>query len=111
MKFETAHIKKGDTVMVMKGKESGKSGRVIAVYPKKQRVLIEKVNFVRRHAKPSAQYKQGGIVEKESPVRWDNVMLVCAKCAKPVKISMETIAGGKKVRTCKKCKDQLDTTK
>lgn len=111
MKFEQAHIKKSDTVMVMKGKDSGKSGRVIKVYPKRRQVLIEKVNLVKRHARPSSQYKQGGIVEKESPVGWANVMLVCGKCAKPIKTSHQVIAEGQKVRVCKKCGEQVDVAK
>lgn len=109
MKFEVAHVKKGDIVSVIRGRETGKSGKIIEVYPKKMSVLIEKVNFVRRNTKPSAQYKQGGIVEKESPVKWANVMVVCSKCAKPVKTRHEIIAGDKKVRVCKKCGEQLDT--
>lgn len=111
MKFEKAHIRKNDMVMVMKGKERGKSGRVIRVYPKKRQLLIEKINFVKRHTRPTSQYKQGGIIEKEAPIAWDNVMLICSKCSKPVKVRHEIIGEGKKVRICKKCGEQLETIK
>ncbi|NTW59573.1 MAG: 50S ribosomal protein L24, partial [Nitrospirae bacterium] len=73
-------IKKNDTVLVTSGKEKGKRGRVIAVYPRENRVLIEKLNMIKRHTRPNQQLRQGGIVEKESPISAANVKLICAKC-------------------------------
>jgi len=108
MKFETAHIKKGDTVQVMTGKEKGKSGKIIAVYPKRERVLIEKLNMVKRHMKPNQQFKQGGIVEKESSIQWSNVMVVCGKCNKPVRVRHKTI-DDKNSRVCVKCGEMIIT--
>ena len=102
-------IKKNDIVTVKKGKDSGKSGKVLKVFSKSGKIIIEKVNFVKRHTKPSQKVQQGGILEKEAPIDVSKVMLVCNKCGKPTKIKMTTIADGtKKVRVCKKCNEMLD---
>ena len=79
------HIKKNDNVMVIKGKEKGKSGKVLRVMPEKQRAIVEKLNFIKRHAKPTQQMRQGGIIEKEAPLPLSNLMVVCPKCNKPVR--------------------------
>jgi len=71
-------------------------------------VLIEKLNMVKRHVKPSNQYKQGGIIEKEAPLAISNVMLICDKCRGPVRVGKKVLDGGKKVRYCKKCGEVLD---
>lgn len=101
-------IKKDDTVMVVTGEERGKKGRVLAVYPKQEKLLIEKLNIIKRHMKPSKKYTQGGIIEKESPIHRSNVMLICSKCNKPVKIEQKILEDGAKVRICKSCKELLD---
>lgn len=101
-------IKKDDTVMVVTGEERGKKGRVLAVYPKQEKLLIEKLNIIKRHMKPSKKYTQGGIIEKESPIHRSNVMLICSKCNKPVKIEHKILEDGAKVRICKNCKELLD---
>ena len=96
-------IRKNDQVMIVKGKEQGKTGRVIRVIPDKGHVLIEKLNLVKRHTKPSAKYKQGGIIEKEAPLAISNVMLLCDKCKGPVRVGRKVLEDGKRVRLCKKC--------
>ena len=96
-------IRKNDQVMIVKGKEQGKTGRVIRVIPDKRHVLIEKLNMVKRHTKPSAKYKQGGIIEKEAPLAISNVMLLCDKCKGPVRVGRKVLEDGKRVRLCKKC--------
>ncbi len=101
-------IKKEDTVAVITGKERGKKGRVLSVMPSKSSLIIEKVNLIKRHMKPSRKYSQGGIIEKEAPVGISNVMLVCPKCGKSTRISNFMMEGGKKVRMCKKCKEVID---
>ncbi|MEK6599974.1 MAG: 50S ribosomal protein L24 [Deltaproteobacteria bacterium] len=101
-------IKKNDQVMIIKGKEKGKTGRVIKVDLLKGRVLIEKLNMVKRHAKPSQKHKQGGIIEKEAPLAVSNVMLICDKCKGPVRVGRKVLDDGKKVRYCKKCGEVLD---
>jgi len=101
-------IKKGDTAMVITGKEKGKKGRVIAVIPSKQRLKIEGLNIIKRHMKPSRQYTQGGIIEKEGTIHISNIMLVCPKCNKPTRIANQLLSDQKKVRACKKCKEVID---
>lgn len=110
MKFKNHHIKKGDTVQLMTGKDKGKSGKVIAVYPKRERVLVEKLNLCKRHMRPSQQYKQGGIIEKEAPIHWSNVMVVCTKCSKPVRIRHKLI-GEQNRRVCAKCGELVEAAK
>jgi large subunit ribosomal protein L24 len=102
------HIKKNDLVMVTTGKEEGKSGRVLRVLPEKGKVLVEKINFVKRHSRPHGQQRRGGIVEKEAPLHISNVMLLCEKCNKPVRIGHRVVEGGKKVRVCRKCGESFD---
>ena len=102
------HIKKNDQVKVIAGKEKGKTGRVIEVLPKKECVLVEKVNFVKRHTRPGGKTRQGGILEKESPVHISNVMIVCNKCNSPVRIGRKILEEGKGARYCKKCGELLD---
>jgi large subunit ribosomal protein L24 len=101
-------IKKNDTVLVMTGKEKGKRGRVIAVYPRENRVLIEKLNMIKRHTKPNQQLRQGGIVEKESPMSASNVRLVCSKCDKPTSVSRKAQGDGTRVRVCNTCEATLE---
>jgi large subunit ribosomal protein L24 len=102
------HIKKKDLVMVTSGREKGKSGRVLKVLPEKRRVVIEKINFIKRHSRPHGQQKRGGIVEREAPLHVSNVMLLCEKCNKPVRIGHRSLEGGKKARFCKKCGEIFD---
>lgn len=102
-------IKKNDTVLVITGKEKGKRGRVLSVSPSKSRLIIEKVNIIKKHMKPSRKYTQGGIIEKEAPLHISNVMLICPKCDKPTRIGNTLLGDGKKVRTCKKCGEVIDS--
>jgi large subunit ribosomal protein L24 len=101
------HVKKKDLVQVMSGKEKGKTGKVLRVIHKKGKVVVEKLNMVKRHTKPTAQ-GAGGIVEKESPVFAANVLLYCEKCGRGVRTMRKVLESGKKVRVCKKCDAQLD---
>ncbi len=110
MKFETVHIKKGDMVKVITGKEKGKTGKVLVVYPKRERLLIEKLNFVKRHMKPNQQYKQGGIIEKEAPLHWSNVMILCGKCNKTTRVKNKII-GKESSRVCRKCGELITQVK
>lgn len=102
------HIKKNDLVMVLRGRERGKSGRVLKVLPKKERVIVEKINFIKRHTRPHGQQRRGGIIEKEAPLHISNVALLCEKCNKPVRIGHRLIEGDKKARFCKKCGEIFD---
>ena len=101
-------IKKNDTVVVTSGKEKGKRGRVIAVYPAVNRLLIEKLNMIKRHTRPNQQLRQGGIVEKESPISASNVKLICSRCSKPTIASRIAQGERARVRVCKICNETID---
>ncbi len=101
-------IRKNDQVIVLKGKERGKTGKVIRLIPDKAMVVIEKLNIAKQHTRPSAKNRQGGIIEKENPLSISNVMLICEKCKGPVKVAKKYLDNGKKVRFCKKCGEVLD---
>lgn len=101
-------IRKGDTVRVIAGKDKGKSGRVLSVNPDKHRLVIEKINMIKKHMKPTRQHAQGGIIDKEAPVDISNVMLVCPKCNQKSRIGNQVMENGKKLRVCKKCKEVID---
>jgi len=102
------HIKKNDLIMVVQGRERGKSGRVLRVLPEKEKVIVEKINFVKRHTRPHGQQRRGGILEKEAPLHISNVRLLCEKCNKPVRIRHRVVEGGKKARVCHKCGESFD---
>lgn len=101
------HVKKNDTVMVVAGKDKGKTGKVLSINKKKDRLIVEKVNIIKRHVKPGQKTK-GGIMERESTIAVSNVMVYCEKCAKPVRLGSRLLEDGKKVRFCKKCGEVLD---
>jgi large subunit ribosomal protein L24 len=103
------HIKKDDKVKVLVGKDRGKIGKVLGIKKKSNRLLVENINIVKRHTRPSATQRQGGIVESEAPIHWSNVMLMCSKCVTPVRIKMKQLEDGKKVRVCRKCNEIIDS--
>jgi large subunit ribosomal protein L24 len=107
----TLHIRKNDIVKIMTGKEKGKVGRVLKVDREKGRIFIEKVNMVKRHVKPGKTHPQGGIVEKEAPLAYSNVLVMCDKCNKPARIAMRVDESGEKHRTCKRCGDIFEEKK
>lgn len=101
-------VKKGDTVMVITGKDAGIKGKVLSVEPKSGRVLVEKANMVSRHTKPTKASPQGGIIKQEAGIDSSNVMLFCNRCQKPVRIGKELLANGKRIRKCVKCGEGFD---
>lgn len=107
MPRNNVHVRKGDTVIVIKGKYAGKKGKILQVFPLTQRVIVEGVNVVKRHSRATRKLPQGGIVEKEAPVASSNVMFVCSKCNQPTRIGKKLI-GQKNQRFCKKCGELLD---
>ena len=96
------NVKKGDTVVVLSGKDKGKQGKVLSVDPKAGKVVVEKINMVSRHQKPRKQGEEGGIIQKEAPLYACKVMTVCPKCNKATRVAHK-VEGGKKVRVCKHC--------
>lgn len=101
-----ALIQKKDKVLVLAGKNRGKQGEVIQVLPKEGRVIVSKVNFVKRHAKPT-QTTPGGIREQEAAIHISNVMLVCPKCSRAMRPKNDRLTDGTKVRTCRKCGEMI----
>ena len=107
--MKTYRIRKDDKVMVTAGKDKGKVGKVLKILPKKDAVLVEKVNMVKRHTKANPYAKTpGGIVEKEAPLNVSNVAFLCSACAKPTRVGYKETVDGKKTRFCKKCGSEID---
>ena len=100
-------IKKGDTVQVIQGKENGKRGKVLRVLAEDQRVVVERVNFIKRHVRPSQKTPQGGVIEREASIHISNVQLVCPGCGQPARVGVR-MEGDDKVRYCRKCNVQVD---
>lgn len=95
------HVKKGDTVVVLSGKDKGKKGKVLEVSPREQKVIIEGINMASKHVKPRKMGEPGGIVKAEAPMYACKVMLVCPKCGKPTRLAHKIMADGSKLRACK----------
>ncbi len=109
LKFRHMPVRKGDTVKVIAGKDKGRTGRIMLVYPDTERVMVERINIVKRHQRPSQRLQKGGIIEKENPLHISNVMLVCPRCKEATRFKREVI-DEKRVRVCKKCDEQIDQT-
>ena len=103
-----ARIRKDDTVMVVTGRERGKTGKVLRVLSDRRRVLVERLNMVKRHTKARGPASPHGIVEKEAPIDISNLMIMCEKCDAPVRMGKRLLEDGRRVRTCRQCGDQLD---
>jgi large subunit ribosomal protein L24 len=101
-------IRKGDMVEVVTGKERGKQGKVLQVLAREKRILIEKLNLIKKHQKPNQSNKQGGIVDKEASIHISNVMLICTHCSKATRPATKLLENGKKIRVCKKCGESID---
>ncbi len=102
-------IKKGDNVIVITGKDKGKTGKVLRVLPKKERIIVEKINFVKKSVRPNPQKGvQGGVVEREAPIHISNVMYYCSNCGQGVRVGFKILEDSSKVRYCKKCGTTLD---
>lgn len=102
------HVKKNDNVMVIAGKEKGKSGKVLQVFPSKGRLTIENLNMIKRHKRPTRGKADGGIFEREAALDASNVMIVCGSCNKPTRTGARILTDGTKARFCKKCNELLD---
>lgn len=108
MKYVGFHVRKNDLVEVLSGKEKGKTGKVLRVFPKKDRVLVEKINFVKRHSRPTGRTRQGGIIQKEAPIHVSKVLLVCPKCNQGERMGSKIQEDGKKALVCRACGEQIE---
>lgn len=102
------HVKKGDSVIVLSGKDKGKKGKVLAAYPQEGKVLVEGVNIVSKHRRPTPTMQQGGIVKQESPIYAAKVMLICPACKQPTRSAHRLLDNGDSVRACKRCEENID---
>lgn len=102
------NIRKNDSVMVITGKERGKTGKVLRVIPDREAAIIERVNLVKRHARARGPQQPGGIIEKEARIPISNLMIMCDKCNAPVRIGKKVLPDGRKVRVCRRCGDPLE---
>ncbi len=107
MKKVKMHVKKGDQVLILSGKDKGKKGKVLRSIPTEGRVLVEGINIVKKHNRPR-QRVQGGIQEQPAPVNSSNVMVICPACKTPTRIARKELKDGNKVRACKKCRENID---
>ena len=101
-------IRKNDNVLVIAGKDKGKKGKVRFAYPKDDRVLVEGINFIKRHTRATGQVRQAGIIERESAINVSDVMLLCSKCNRPTRVGTRFLGDGKKVRVCRLCNEVID---
>ena len=100
-------IHKNDTVKVIAGKDKGKTGKVLKILPKKNKAIVENINFIKRHTRKSQQSPQGEIVQKESPVNISNLSVVCTRCSKPSRMGLNILSDGSKARICRKCEETI----
>ena len=105
--MNTVHVKTGDTVVILSGKDKGKKGKVLQVSPKENKVIVEGCNMVTKHVKPRKQGENGGIVKAEGAMYASKVQIVCSKCGKGVRVGHKILADGSKVRVCTKCGETL----
>ena len=103
-----SHVRRGDTVAVISGRERGKRGKVLRVIPETGRVIVEKVNMMRKHQRPTQKLRQGGIIEREAALAIANVLLVCARCDQPSRAGIKILGDGRKVRVCRRCGETID---
>lgn len=102
------HVRKGDTVIILSGKDKGKKGKILTAYPQEGKVLVEGVNIVSKHRRPTPTMQQGGIIKQESPIYAAKVMLVCPACKQPTRIATRQLDNGDRVRACRKCEENID---
>lgn len=100
-------LKKNDTIIVLSGKEKGKTGKILRILPKKNRVIVEKLQFIKRHSKPTNANPQGGIIEKEGSIHITNVALLCPRCNTGARIKREKLEDKSVARVCKKCNEAI----
>jgi large subunit ribosomal protein L24 len=101
-------IRKDDTVVVVAGRDRGKQGKVRFAYPKDERLIVEGINFVKKHARATGQARQAGIIEREAPIQVSNVKLLCSQCNRPTRVGFRFLEDGRKVRICRLCREVID---
>ena len=100
-------IKQNDQIKVIAGKDKDKSGKVLRVFPKEKKAIVEGINFVKRHTRKTQQDQKGGVVQREAPISLSNLMVICTRCTKPTRVGITVLTDGTKSRYCKKCEEIL----
>jgi len=103
-------IRKNDMVLVVSGNQKGKKGKVLKVFPKEKRIIVEGVRLIKRHSKPTQKNPKGGIVEKEASINVSNVMVICSKCDTATRVGIKTLEDRRKTRVCKSCGEMILST-
>lgn len=103
-------IRKNDMVLVVSGNQKGKKGKVLKVFPKEKRIIVEGVRLIKRHSKPTQKIPKGGIIEKEASINVSNVMVICSKCDTATRVGIKTLEDGRKARVCKSCGEMILST-
>jgi large subunit ribosomal protein L24 len=106
--MQAIHVRRGDLVGVITGRERGKRGKVLRVLTDKNRVLVEHVNMIKKHQRPTQKLRQGGIIEREGALALSNVLPICSHCDKPARTGIKVLGDGRKLRTCKRCGEPID---
>ena len=101
-------IRKNDTVLIIAGKDKGKTGKVRFAHPKKEQVIIEGINFIKRHTRAKGAARQAGIIQLEAPVNISDIMLLCSRCNHPTRVGFRFLEDGRKVRVCRRCSEVID---
>ena len=105
------NIKRNDEVLVISGKDKGTRGKVLRIFPQRNRVIVENVNFIKRHTRPNPQKNiQGGVVEREASIHLSNLMLICPECQEPSRVGFILLSDGEKVRVCRKCQATIGSS-
>jgi large subunit ribosomal protein L24 len=103
-----AHVRRGDLVAVISGRDRGKRGKVLRVLHDRGRVMVEKINMIKRHQRPTQKLRQGGIIEREGALALANVLLVCSRCDRPSRTGIKVLGDGRRIRVCKRCGESID---
>ena len=106
--MQAIHVRRGDTVGIISGRERGKRGKVLRVLTDKGRVVVEHVNMIKRHQRPTQKLRQGGIIEREGPLALSNVLPICPRCDKPSRTGWKVLADERKIRICRRCGEAID---
>ena len=106
--MQAIHVRRGDLVGVITGRERGKRGKVLRVLSDKGRVVVEHVNMTQKHQRPTQKLRQGGIIEREAALALSNVLPICSRCDKPARTGIKVLGDGRKIRTCKRCGEAID---
>ena len=101
-------IRKNDTVLVIAGKDKGKTGKVRFAYPKEEQLIVESINFIKRHIRARGRVRQAGIIQLEAPIQVSNVMLLCSRCNHPTRVGFRFLEDGRKIRFCHRCSEVID---